>query len=348
MYQPNYSITNKMLNGISSIEAAREIIQNSPLVPYWERQFREEAYVRIAHHTTALEGNPLTLDEARQVLASDDHDVKARTRHVQEVINYREVIKYIEALPRGSDAITLDHLLDIHRLVVYNVVPEDESGVFREGWFGTQNSQTGEISFVAPDPENVEGLVDGFFEWIMSDAGLETHPVLKSGITIAEVARIHPFTDGNGRTARAMGTASLYLDGYDIKRFFCLDEYYDQNAPDYYDAIQSYQQPDDSLNQWLEFFIEGLDVELSRIKARVWDMSKDQRWKREIGQVALTDRQQQIMQYLDQHGQIRNQDWQELFPEISDDTVLRDLKDMQEKGLIVKKGKTKAARYELK
>ncbi|NCS32089.1 Fic family protein [bacterium] len=348
MFKPNYQITNKILLSIASIEASREFIEHAPLVPYWERQFREDAAVRIAHHTTALEGNPLSLEEARTIWEGDESLVTAQTGHVQEVINYRSVIKYVEGLKTTSNRITEEHLNKIHEYVVTNVVPENEVRGYRTGWYGTRNSTTGEVSFVAPNPEDVLDLIKDFFEWTAGEEGDQTHPILRAGITIAEIARIHPFTEGNGRSARALGTASLYLDGYDIKRFFSLDEYYDQNASGYYDAIQTYQKSDDVLTTWLEFFASGLEIELKRVKERVLKMSRDHQLQREIGQVALNDRQEEILQYIEVNHAFRNVDFEELFPNISDDTVLRELKDMMDKGVIKKEGKTKASKYVLR
>jgi Fic family protein len=348
MFNPIYQISNKMVKSIGSIEGAREVIENSPLVPYWERQFREDTIIRTAHHTTALEGNPLSLDEARLILSDKSHEVKGRSAHIQEVINYRSVIKYIETIVNTSKVITEDHMNHLHSLVVEGIVDPQEVTNYREKWYGTRNSTTGEISFVAPPPEELESLISSFFEWLSSTDVNDLHPLIKAGIIIAEVARIHPYTEGNGRTARALGTASLYLDGYDIKRFFCLDEYYDQNSDGYYQAIQSYQKIDDPLTLWLEFFLEGLDIELSRVKNRVLKMSKDHRLKEEIGQVALSDREEEILKFIEEHRYIRNQDWRDLFPGISDDTILRDLKDMMDKGVIKKTGKTKGAQYELR
>ncbi|MCA9391898.1 Fic family protein [candidate division WWE3 bacterium] len=345
MFKPNYQITNAILNNIASIEAAREIIENAPLVPYWEKQFREDRVVRTVHYSTSLEGNPLNIEEVRKVLHGESGEVKAYSRDIQEVINYRNVIKYIESTQRGTNCISEDDMNRIHELTVEKIVPETEVSAYRDRQWGTKNSTTGEISFVAPEPERVETLVQDFFRWVGSDEYVSTHPILRSGITLAEISRIHPYTEGNGRTSRAMATLSLYFDGYDIKRFFALDEYYDQNSEDYYRAIQTYQEDDDSLVPWLEFFVKGLDIELSRVKERVLKMSRDHKLREEIGQIALTDRQEEILNYIEKNRSIKNQDWRELFPDVSDDTILRDLKDMIDKGVIKKEGKTKAARY---
>lgn len=348
MFKPKYQITNLILSGIATIEAAREVIENAPLVPYWERQFSEERVVRTVHYSTSLEGNPLSIEDVRKVLQGDETDVKAYQRDVQEVINYRNVVKYIESMPKDAKYITREHLMRIHELTVERIVSDDEVSSFRTKEWGTRSSATGQVSFVAPPPDLVPILVDDFYEWLNSDEFKSTHPILRSGIILAEIARIHPFTDGNGRSARALATASLYLDGYDIKRFFCLDEYYDQYSEEYYQAIQTYQQVDDSLVPWLEFFVKGLDIELSRVKGRVLEMSRDHRLREEIGQVSLNDRQEEILKWIEDNGQIKNQDWRELFPDVSDDTVLRDLKDMIDKGVVKKEGKTKAACYVLR
>jgi len=345
MFKPNYQISNYILKGISSIEAAREIIENAPLVPYWEKQFREDRVVKAVHYSTALEGNPLSIEDVRKVLQGEGDGVKAYQRDIQEVINYRDVVKYIETLQSSTKTITEEHMLRIHELTVSRIVPDEEVSNYRTRAWGTKNSNTKEITFVAPPADQIQNLTSNFFEWINSEEFSNTHPILRSGIILAEIARIHPFTEGNGRTSRALATLSLYLDGYDIKRFFALDEYYDQNSEEYYQAIQTYQNEGDSLIPWLEFFVKGLDIELSRVKERVLAMSRDHKLKEEIGQIALNDRQEKILTFIEQNKGIQNQDWREEFPDVSDDTILRDLKDMMDKGVIKKEGKTKAARY---
>ena len=95
MYQPQFSYNNKIITSIGKIEAAREIILNAPLLPLWEKRFQEEALVRTVHHGTHLEGNQLDFEEAKQVVLSQNlHSI--RTRDVQEVLNYRQVMDYIE------------------------------------------------------------------------------------------------------------------------------------------------------------------------------------------------------------------------------------------------------------
>jgi Fic family protein len=134
---------------------------------------------------------------------------------------------------------------------------------------------------------------------------------------------------------------------YDIKRFFSLDEFYDEDPLSYYVALQSMTDISADMTQWLEFFTEGLAVELDRVKRRVLEMSKEYKIRQQKGQIALNERQEILLKHLEDHKQVRNQDWRELLPDVSDDTILRDIKDLMDKELVVKKGKTKAAYYEL-
>ena len=100
MYQPKFTITNKILKNIGSIEASREVIDNAPLLPYFEREFREDALVRSVHYGTHIEGNELNLSEAEKVIKGQE--VVARDRDIQEVINYRKAMDYINRFHRSS------------------------------------------------------------------------------------------------------------------------------------------------------------------------------------------------------------------------------------------------------
>jgi Fic family protein len=344
MFTPRYQITRKILNNIAKIESAREIIQNAPLVPAWEAKFREEALVRTVYHGTHIEGNELNFTEAKAVLSGKD--VVARRRDVQEVLNYRQVLKYIDSLVGSSKEITERTVLHIHKLTTDKVLAEKDSGSYRKVNVVVSKSASGEVVFRPPLPNVVATQVKQFFTWLNSPLGQEENSILKAGTTHYELVRIHPFVDGNGRTARAVTTLVLFLEGYDIKRFFSLEEYYDRNAKDYYAALESAETGD--LTGWLEYFTEGLSIELTRIKEKVLKLSVDLKLKGKIGQISLNERQLKLVEYMEDYGYVKNEDFRSLLPMLSDDTVLRDLKDLMRKGLVVKRGSTKSAQYFLK
>jgi len=346
MFSPTYTITNKILKHIGIIEAAKEIIENAPLVPAWEAKFREEAIVRTVHHGTHIEGNELNFTEAEKVLAGAK--IVGRDRDIQEVLNYRNVLKFIEGF--RNESITSETVRHIHSLVADKILPDAVVGEFRKSQVVVKNSQTGEITFRPPPAVEVPFLVTDFLQWINSVKPDDAHPAIKAGITHYELVRIHPFLDGNGRVARAVATLSLFRDGYDIKKFFSLEEYYDREPMNYYTALQSVATENGNMTHWLEYFIEGIAIELTRIKEKVKTLSTDLKIKKSMGghQLSLSERQIKIVEYIQENGFLQNKAFFELFPMISEDTVLRELKDLMNKGILQKQGSTKGVRYTLK
>jgi len=345
MYQPQFAITNRVLKTIGIIEAAKEVIENSPLVPAWEAKFREDALVRTVHHGTHIEGNDLTKNEAEKVLAG--HKIVGRERDIQEILNYRNVLKFINDFQ--GKTVSEEVIKHLHSLVSFRLLPDDQVGEYRKTQVVVKNSQTGEITFRPPPAVEVPFLIGDFLQWMNAATSDEIHPALKAGVVHYELVRIHPFLDGNGRVARAVATLVLFSEGYDIKRFFSLEEYYDREPLNYYTALQSVGSAHGNLNAWLEYFSEGLAIELTRIKDKVKSLSTDLKIKKSLGgqQLALTERQIKIIEFLQEQGFLQNKAFFELFPMVSEDTVLRELKDLLKKGIVKKEGSTKGARYVL-
>jgi Fic family protein len=346
MYTPNFSITNKILKYMGIIEAAKEVIENAPLVPAWEAKFREDALVRTVHHGTHIEGNELSLNEAERLLAGAK--IVGRERDIQEVLNYRNVLKFIEEFDKNE--ISEETLKHIHEMTVHRILPDDAVGTYRKTQVVVKNSQTGEVTFRPPPAIEIPFLVASFLQWLNGTSPEDVHTVLKAGIAQYEVVRIHPFLDGNGRVARAVATLVLSKDGYDIKRFFSLEEHYDREPVYYYDALQSVGKLNGNLTPWLEYFCEGLAIELTRIKDKIKTLSTDLKLKKSLGgqPLALTERQIKIVEFVQENGFLQNKSFFELFPMISEDTVLRELKDLIKKGIVKKEGTTKGVRYVLR
>ena len=358
MFVPKYSITNRILKSIGITEAAREVIMNAPLVPAWEAKFRKEAMERTVHHGTHLEGNALSEEEVRDVL--DGQEVVARDRDVQEVINYRNVLSFIDSVQlqigqSGSYNFTLETILEIHRLTTDKILPEESSGKFRLRQVVIRNTKTGQISYTPPPAVEVPYLMEDLVSWINSDECKQIHPILKAGIIHYEIARIHPYVDGNGRVARAVATLVMFLDGYDIRKFFSFEEYFDESPMQYYLTLQAVSNQlvldthERDLTPWLEYFTQGVAIELNRVKEKVQRISIDAKIKDKLGgQVMLNERQMMIMEYIHRHKGLSNKDFRKIFPDFSDDTVLRELKFLRQKGLVKKSGGTKKAIYVLK
>ena len=340
MYNPIYSIDNKILKNIGAIEAAKQIIENAPLLPYWEKKFQEEALVRTTHYGTHIEGNELSLNQVQKIL--DGERIVARDRDVQEVINYRKVLEYIEK--RSGAKIDEDTIKELHKIVVKNVLPDDTTGLYRQKEVVIRNSITGDVAFKPPKAVEVPWQMKELAIFISEEP--ELHPVLKGGIVHYEFVRIHPFVDGNGRVGRALSMLVLYQLGYDIRHFFSLEEHFDRDPDAYYEALQSVEKKNGDQTEWLQYFTECLAVELSKIKERIEKISIDSNLKKKLGgPVMLSERQLKIIEYIQANGYIENNAYGSLFPMVSEDTVLREVQDLVKKGLLKKQGVTKGVKY---
>lgn len=350
MYRPKYTITNKILKSIGVIEGAKEVIEHAPLVPSFEKQFVTDAIERTVYHGTHIEGNELSLIQAKKVM--EGQEVYARPRDVQEVINYRKVVTLLEELSHQRGDYNKDILTQIHALTVEKIVPQEKVGVVRTTQVVIREEGTGKVILQPPSFVEVPHLLDGFFEWLNSIEAKEgVHPVLRAGIAHYVLVSIHPFVEGNGRVSRAFATLILLREGYDIKRFFALEEHFDRDLASYYEAFYQVDTlspniADRDLTDWLEYFCEVLAVEIGKIKEKVRKISVDTRLKVKMGkQIALSERQMRLVEYLSDQRSAVMADLQKVLPMVSVDTILRDLKDLVEKGIARKEGSTKAARY---
>lgn len=349
MYSPKFAISNEILKNIGAIEAAKEVIVNAPLVPYYEKQFQTDAVVRTVHHGTHIEGNDLSLSQTRKVLEGED--VVGKERDIQEVINYRNVVELLDELSQKRGGYDLEMLIDIHKNTVEKIVPEDKVGVLRQTQVVIKEEGADKVILRPPPFVEVPYLLEDFFAWLNSEKDRELHPIIRAGITHYILVAIHPFVEGNGRVARAFATLVLLKEGYDIKRFFALEERFDTDLSEYYEAFAEVDKQSSNIGKrdltaWLEYFTKVVAVELTKIKEEIRKLSIDVRFKTKIGeQVALTERQMKLVEYISSHPWTVMQDLKSVFPMVSDDTVLRDIKGLIEKGIIKKQGSTKGARY---
>ena len=349
MYSPRLTITNSILKSIGETEASKEVIESAPLVPAFEKQFQENAELRTVHHGTRIEGNELSLDQTKRVLEGEA--VVARQRDIQEVINYRNVTNLLDDLAFKRGEYDLETLLDIHRATVTQIIPEEKVGVLRTTQVVVKDEATGEVILSPPQFVQVPFLLEDFFAWLNSSESKELHPVIRAGIVHYILVTIHPFVEGNGRTVRAFSTLVLLKEGYDIKRFFSIEEHFDSDPAHYYHSLaqvdrQSKNIMSRDLTPWIEYFTNAVSIELTKIKEKIRKLSMDTRLRVKIGeQVSLSERQMKLVEYITNQGMAVMTELKKVLPMVSDDTILRDLKKLVDKGIIKKEGTTKASRY---
>ncbi len=349
MYSPKYIISNKILKNIGVVEASKEVIENAPLVPSYEKQFQSDAIAKTIHHGTHIEGNELNLLQTKKIL--EGQEVYGRPRDIQEVINYRNVMTLLDELAFKRGELNLDILLDIHRTTVEKIISAEKVGVLRTTQVIIKEEGTDKIVLKPPPFVEVPYLLDDYFAWLNLESSKEIHPVIRAAISHYVLVAIHPFVEGNGRTVRAFTQLLLMKENFDIKRFFSLEENFDSDLAAYYDALfqvdkESQNIATRDLTPWIEYFTQVVAVEMSKIKEKVRKLSLDTRLKVKFGeQIALSERQMRLMEYIaDQLGAPMSA-LRKLLPMVSEDTILRDLKALQDKGIIKKEGSTKSARY---
>jgi Fic family protein len=351
MFSPIYSISNKILKNIGSIEASKEVIENAPLVPSFEKQFQSDAALRTIHHGTHIEGNDLTLYQTKKIL--EGAEVYARARDIQEIINYRNVAALLDELANKRGGYDLSMLKDIHSATVNKIIVPEKTGVFRTTEVVIREEETGEVIFSPPNHTRVVPLLESFFEWLNDPEALELHPIIRAGIAHYILVAIHPFVEGNGRTVRAFSTLMLMRENYNVKKFFSLEEHFDTDPADYYDSIaqvdkQSSEIGERDISPWLEYFTHVVAIELSKIKDKVRKLSVDTRLKVKFGeQIALSDRQMRLIEYISDQGSGGMGELKRVLSMVSEDTILRELRDLLSKGILKKTGTTKASKYVL-
>lgn len=179
-----------------------------------------------------------------------------------------------------------------------------------------------------------------FVWWLNSEQ--EVHPILVAGIAQFQLVHIHPFLDGNGRTARLLSMLCLYRKGYDFKRLFTLSEYYDRDRPGYYRAIQSVREQNLDLTDWLEYFTLGLHWQL----AEVWEKGETLiRLDVMAKKHQLSARQRAALELALPQTTFRIQDFEARWPGVHRRSLQRDLARLVEKGLLEAEGATNRAVY---
>jgi Fic family protein len=351
MLKPQYKLTNKILKNLTDIAEAKGIIEKAKLLPRHELKLKRQAMIRMSHSSTAIEGNILDIRQVEALYANKKID--APDRDIYEVKNYLEALKYIEKFVKSGKPISVKVLLKIHSLVTNKTLPVEQSGHFRQSPVYVVKRRLGfpdEIVYAGPVAANVPYLCNDLIEWINKSEKEETNPVIVAGVTHLEIAAIHPFSDGNGRTARALATLILYKRGYDFRHLFALEDYYNKDLPSYYKAInvgKNYEERKTEITYWLEYFVEGFRDEIMSVKNQVTTLALKKVDKNIGSQVYLTPKQQQILDFVDQLGRIKVSDVVDIL-KCPQRTAQLELQKLKKLGIIKQVGKGKATYYKLK
>ena len=331
-YEPQFSITPHLLSLVEQAAALRERIQSAAVELSWIPAVQKDTRTRNSHASTAIEGNPLTLEQVRAL--EEGRELSAvETRPKREILNYFAGLRYVEKHAKKK---TLRHedIFKLHRLLAGKVMDQGEAGRYR-----TIQVRVGR--HYPPAAADVSGLMFELLEWWNRKAP-ELSPVLSSSILHYQFEWIHPFADGNGRAGRALALWELYRRGFDSHHIFSVDEYYWEDRPAYYCALDAVRDDGGDLTGWLEYCAQGLCRTLDRVWTRVQSYQV-----KSPGKLVLRPRQEKLLHLLRDHGSMAPSElWVAL--RISKQGAMDLLRPLIAAGLVEKIGTKKTGRYALK
>ncbi len=273
-FNPNYVITKNIANNILRIEQIKEQIKSLPVTPQLMASLRESAKLMTTHYSTQIEGNRLTQEQVVDVI-KNNKVIPQRQRDEKEIKGYYKAIEYAEKLAQKKAFISENEIKTIHSLVENNNKPTP----YRDGQNVIKDSLTGNIVYMPPEASDVENLMKDFINWINCDEG--TPIPIKAAIVHYQFVTIHPYYDGNGRSARLLTTLILHKNGYDLKGIYSLEEYYAKDLKGYYDAVtigpsHNYYmgRVEADITKWIEYFIFGMKEAFENVYNKAASQSK--------------------------------------------------------------------------
>ncbi len=268
-FNPVYVISPKLAKDLMRIEAAKQQVSLLPINPSVIASLRETAKLYTTHYSTMIEGNRLDPEQVKEVLTLDGH-FPGRERDEHEVKGYYAALAQVEQYVAQGCPITEKLIQTLHALVMSDGRKRVSPTAYRDGQNVIRDGATNTIVYMPPEFKDVPALMRQLVAWIRESVDLPC-PIVAS-IAHYQFATIHPYYDGNGRTARLLTTLILHLGGYDLKGLYSLEEYYARNLLAYYRAISIgpshnyyFGRVESDITDWIEYFIEGMAFAFEKV-----------------------------------------------------------------------------------
>jgi len=278
-WNPVYEISSTIANSLMEIEAAKTIVEHTLLSPVIEAELRHKARLKSTHYSTSIEGNKLTLKEAKQVIEKRKTHFHGRERDVNEVRNYWDALLQVEDWADKRIEISEDLIKKLHSIVEKG--KRAKPTPYRNKQNVIKDSESGAIVYLPPEAKDVPKLMSEMVQW--------TKLAQKNNIPIPIIAAllhyqfvtIHPYYDGNGRTARLLATFILQRDGYGLNGFFSMEEHHAKDLNKYYNSIavhkhHNYYEGRNKavLTSWVEYFVKLLATVFTQAKDEALNYKK--------------------------------------------------------------------------
>ena len=338
MYKPIFNISPDLLRLVTLATENRAWINSTVVDVSWLPVLQRETSVRLAHSSTAIEGNPLTLLEVEALARGEE--IGAQGKDKQEILNALSAMSWIWKRRPGTPIKESD-LLHLHRLFTHKVLPVGQSGHYKTRPNRIVDHR-GVTVYTPPPPEKCRPLTIDILKWINSKESGTLHPIIVGAIAHHRLVSIHPFADGNGRISRALAIWLFYARGFDTHHLFAIDEFFEQDRQRYYQNIQQARDLDDDLSYWLEYVAEGVVETLNKVKKRIIGLQITTK----VPRMVLTKRQEDILRFLRDRGRIKSPDIEKEFS-LTRARVGQIIKPLIDAGLVIREGQTRATTYRL-
>ena len=230
------SLTNEILKYITEIDQYRYSVSSVKLPKSVASRLRKNSKKKSSYASNKIEGNPLSEKQADEVIESDDR--KHFLKPEQEVRNYFLALNYLEEMAGKKEPFSVKLLLEVQKLVEKGA-PKEKIGLrgpMPPGvLFAVYDSKTGNPDYIPPEYSDVPGLLDELVEYVNTT---DDHPLIVAAVVHYQLVTIHPFEDGNGRTARLLSGYIMDINGYGFNGIGSLEEYFAYDVNEYYESIQ--------------------------------------------------------------------------------------------------------------
>jgi Fic family protein len=257
---PRYTLTPAIVRSLVLIEVAREAVGRANLTPGEREALRRQARLRSTHFSTRIEGNRLTLDEATRVITESGVRLPGRERDIGEVRHYWHALRRVEEWAAEGLPVTEERLRRLHGLVERG--PRAGATRYRNGQNAIRDAATGALVYLPPEAKDVPGLMAEFVRWLEAAERAEVPVPVVAGLAHYQFVTIHPFFDGNGRTARLLTTWILERSAPGLGGALALEEHHARDLASYYRALvthphHNYYEGRETadLTSWLSYFV---------------------------------------------------------------------------------------------
>lgn len=332
------TITNEMLQGLLAIERAKERFDGTRIPPTLTGKLRKSSRKRSSHASTKIEGNPLT---EKQSDAAIDSSRRHYLKPEQEVRNYFNALGFLDKCLAESRPFSRDLILEVQRIVVHGESAEKAGfrGPMPPGvLFAVYDDATGRADYIPPEAKDIGPLVDELVRYVETT---DDHPVIRAAVVHYQLVTIHPFEDGNGRTARLLSDYVLDRGGYGFNQIGSLEEYFAYDIDEYYRSLQMGLPPlcyDGRLDPphpeiWLSYFVRMMELRAKGVFSLV-SATSDERLA--TAQSHLSLKEGRFLEYLRKHD-IRRFAPAELAPEfgVTNRTIVNWCASLVRAGLLI-------------